>query len=200
MPGRPDCNRIRQDRFARTPAGVDVKIDSAETHYVRARIHNVGEAGAEDVEVSIVQVRRRDADHVFRPIPLGTPWNLLWAHLNSHVLPRLPVGSQRQIDIGHVMDPKKRGSFSEDRDGSDPSMTLFCLALFVKSNTREYLLPPGQEYEIDFQVFAANAKPSAVFTFHLNLKGKWFEDEAQMYSEGLGMSVSPAPHDPVHKG
>ena len=79
-------------------------------------------------------------------------------------------------------------------------MTLFCLALFVKSNTREYLLPPGQEYEIDFQVFAANAKPSAVFTFHLNLKGKWFEDEAQMYSEGLGMSVSPAPHDPVHKG
>lgn len=53
----------------------------------------------------------------------------------------------------------------------------------------EYLLSPG-EYEIDFQVFAANANPSAVFTFRLNQLGKWFADEAQMYRDGLGMSVS----------
>jgi len=182
--GRPDCNRILQI----SPS------DSIETHYVRARIQNVGQAGAEDVEVSVVEVRKREADHVFRPIPMGTPWNLIWAHINSHVLPRLPVGSERHIDIGHVVDPEKRGLIpGEDRRGSDPLKTLFCLALFVKSNTTEYLLSPAEEYEIDFRVFAGNAKPSAIFTFHLNHRGKWFVDEASMYRDGLGMSMS-------HKG
>ena len=125
---------------------------------------------------------------------MGTPWNLIWAHINSHVLPRLPVGSERHIDIGHVVDPEKRGLIpGEDRQNSDPLKTLFCLALFVKSNTTEYLLSPAEEYEIDFRVFAGNAKPSAIFTFHLNHRGTWFVDEASMYRDGLGMSVS-------HKG
>jgi hypothetical protein len=49
--GRPDCNRI-----ARTPpvGVVGRHLGGAETHYVRARIHNVGRVGAEDVEVSVV--------------------------------------------------------------------------------------------------------------------------------------------------
>ena len=34
-----------------------------------------------------------------------------------------------------------------------------------------------------------NAKPSPVFTFHLNHTGMWFEDEAEMYSQGLGMTA-----------
>lgn len=73
VPGRPDCNRISQDLFARAPVGVKIKLDSAETHYVRARIHDVSRVGADDVEVSVVEVRKRGADHVFTPIPLGTP-------------------------------------------------------------------------------------------------------------------------------
>ncbi len=78
-------------------------------------------------------------------------------------------------------------------------MTLFCLAFFVKSNTAEYLLPP-EEYEIDFRVFAANAKPSAVFTFHLNHRGTWFEDEAKMYRDGLGMTCVRASGSVFRKG
>jgi hypothetical protein len=164
---------------------------SAEAHYVRARLENIGKAGAEDLEVLVHDVRRKgSADQRFQSIQMSTPCNLTWKDFQSHVLPRLPLKCQRHIDIGHVVDPRRRSQFpGEDRTGSNPSKTLFCLAFFVRSNTLEYLLDPG-EYEIDFQVFAANAKPSAVFTFHLNHKGHWYVDEDQMYRVGLEMSVA----------
>jgi hypothetical protein len=120
---------------------------------------------------------------------MGTPWNLVWAHIGSHVLPQLPVESKRHIDIGHVIDPGQRQHFpGEDKPGSDRSKTFFSLAFFVKSNTQEYLLDPG-EYQIGFQVFASNAQPSSVFTFELNHVGKWHKDEAKMYHESLGLRL-----------
>jgi hypothetical protein len=196
-PYPPDCNRIplAQRKPVQTQEGLELAfVFSAETHYVRVRVQNIGKAGAEDLEVSALEVRHRvGPDPHFQPMQMSTPWNLTWKDLQSNVLPRLPPGGQRHFDIGHVVDPKKRGQIlGEDRAGSDPSTTLFCLAFFVKSNTGEYLLDPG-EYEIDFQVFAANANPSAVFTFHLNHTGKWFEDETQMYRDDLGgMRVTKA--------
>ncbi len=120
---------------------------------------------------------------------MSTPWNFTWKDIQSDFLPRLPVGSERHFDIGHVVDPKRRSQIQgEDKPGSDPSKTLFCLAFFVKSNTLEYLLDPGK-YEIDFKVFSANAKPSPVFTFRLTHSGNWYPDEERMYRDGLKMSI-----------
>ncbi|MGB8802706.1 MAG: hypothetical protein WCC97_18660 [Candidatus Acidiferrales bacterium] len=189
-PGWPDCNRIRLDfqRTVHVGATIQNFVASAETHWIRARVKNIGKMGAEDVEVSVTQVRRRGADRVFRSVPMNTPWNLAWKDMSS-VLPRLPVGGVRHIDIGHVVDPAARNQIlGEDRSGSDPTLTLFSLAFASKSNTGEYLLEPG-EYEIDFQIFAANANPSRIFTFSLNHTGEWFLDEGQMYREGLGLGI-----------
>jgi hypothetical protein len=190
QPRWPDCNRIRLDfqRTVQTAQGVQLQVGSAKTHYIRVRAKNCGKVGAQDVEVSVVEVRRKGADQVFQPMAMSTPWNLTWKDIST-VLSRLPVGSERHVDIGHVVDPHMRNQIlGEDRQGSNPDATLFCLSFAVKSNTGEYLLNPG-EYEIDFRVFAANAKASRVFTFCLNHTGQWFEDEAQMYREGLGLSV-----------
>lgn len=192
-PSLPDCNRVRIDlqRFIPLGLGVNPRLltTSAEAHWIRARVRNVGKAGAEDVEVSVTQVRRKNADGVFRPVPLSTPCPLGWKDM-SNVLPRLPLGAGRHIDIGHVVDPALRNQIpGEDRQGSNLAVTLFCLAFTSKSNTGEYLLDPG-EYQIDFQVFAANYKPSRTYTFSLNHTGRWFLDERQMYHEGLGLSVS----------
>jgi hypothetical protein len=166
-------------------------MDRADVHYLRARVKNVGNLGAEDVEVSVLEVRRRgDADGTPRPVPMSTPWNLIWAHQNGgHVLRHLPVGAERHIDLGHVIDPAKRPAMAgEDLAAGDPNETVFCLAFFVKSNTQEYLLRPGV-YEIDFRIYAANAHPSAIFTFHLEHTGRWFPSEDQMYADGLGMRI-----------
>ena len=196
-PQSPDCNQIstefRTRQIVEDLQGQRIleQQDRADVHYVRARVKNVGNLGAEDVEVSVLEVRRRgDADNTLRPIPMGTPWNLIWAHQQGgHVLRRLPVDAERHIDLGHVVDPARRQAMTgENLPGSDPNATLFCLAFFVKSNTQEYLLRPGI-YEIDFRVYAANAHPSAIFTFHLDHKGRWFPSENQMYANGLGMRV-----------
>jgi hypothetical protein len=187
-PGLPDCQCVRLDSYLGP-----YKRHSAETHCVRARVKNVGEVGAANVEVSVVEVRRKGADGNFRSMPMGTPWNLVWAHIGSHVVSRLPVESERHIDIGHVIDPKARKPVpGEDKPGSDQLKTLFSLAFFVQSNTYEYLLDPG-EYQIDFQVFASNASASSVFTFHLNHTGAWYDEEDRMYHEGLGLRL-PSTH------
>src|SRR5580704_1083523 len=57
----PDCQRVRQDAYAAAPQGVIILVDSAETHYVRARVKNVGEVGAESVEVSVPPTAHRGA-------------------------------------------------------------------------------------------------------------------------------------------
>jgi hypothetical protein len=196
QPSQPDCHRVatsfqRVSPFARTSVhlGETVVVDSADVYYVRARVQNIGEAGAQDVVASVLAVRREE-DGVFRDMLMATPWNLLWAHNQGHVLPRLPVSSQQHIDLGHVVDPAKRKLMSaEDRPQSDQSRTLFCIAFFVKSNSLEYLLDPGN-YQIDFQVFSSNRRASRIFTFHLGISGQWFADEHRMFQEGLTLRVT----------
>jgi hypothetical protein len=57
---------------------------------------------------------------------MATPWNLTWAHIGNHVLPRLPVSGQRHIDLGHIGDPAQRRCFpGEDRLGSDASSSAW---------------------------------------------------------------------------
>ena len=119
---------------------------------------------------------------------MATPWNFVWANIGSDVLHRLHIEAERHVDRGHVFEPQYRKLAGEDVPGSDPAKTLFCLAFVTKSNTREYLLLPG-EYEIDFRVYASNSRPSPVYTFHLNHTGSWFPDEDRMYVQGLGMRV-----------
>jgi hypothetical protein len=189
--GHPDCHVVRLDW--RTTSSSGSFSGSAPTHYVRCRVHNTGNAGAKDVEVAVIEVRQKDAAGNFRRRPMGTPWNLVWAHYNTHFLPQLPPGAERHIAIGHVVDPaSRRGIQGEDDPSFNPASTetLFCLELFVKSNTLEYLLRPG-EYQIDFQVSAANARPSRKFTLYLNHTGTWFPDEQRMYSDGLGLKLLP---------
>lgn len=190
QPGHPDCHRVPLTWRAR---GVTETFGAADTHYIRCRIHNTGKIAAENVEVAVVDVRRKDAAGNFESHRMATPWNLVWSHHGSHVLPQLPVGAERHITLGHVVDPPHRrqmGQWEDDPDrGIQAEETLFYLETFVRSNTLEYLLDPG-EYQIRLQIAAANADPKT-FAFHLNHTGKWFREEEQMYSQGLGLRITP---------
>ena len=94
------------------------------------------------------------------------------------------------MDLGHVLDPSERDEFpGENISSYDRATTIFSLAFFVKPNSAEHLLRTGV-YEIDFQVYAANAPPSKVFTFFLDHRGKWFPNEDQMFKDGLWMRIA----------
>jgi len=185
LASQPDCHRVPLRWRLESSSG------EALVHYVRCRVRNTGKVAAKDVEVTVTEVRRKDAAGTFRIQRLATPWNLLWSHYNSHVLPQLPPETERHITVGHVVDPQQRSQIPYEDDPNrslGPNATLFCLEVFVKSNTLEYLLDPG-EYEIVLEVAAANAWPK-IFTFQLNHTGAWFENEESMYSEGLGLRIA----------
>jgi hypothetical protein len=53
-PRLPGCNRIRLDFQppVHTATSIQLQMGSAETHWIRVRVKNVGKTGADDVEVS----------------------------------------------------------------------------------------------------------------------------------------------------
>lgn len=75
--------------------------------------------------------------------------------------------------------------------------TLFCLEVFVRFTTLEFLLDPG-EYEIDLQVSAANTKPT-ICTFCLNHTGQWLETERKMFTQGLGLDIKSKRYNDIKK-
>jgi hypothetical protein len=58
------------------------------------------------------------------------------------------------------------------------------LEFVPKSNRQEYLLEPG-EYEIVFEVSAANVRLPQTFTFYMNLTGDWDPDEQKVVPKVL---------------
>lgn len=187
QPSQPDCRLV--PLAFRTGA----TTEKIKMHSIRCRIKNNSvRTAAHDVEVSVIGVFQKDATGKFQRFPMGTPWNLTWPyHDNSHVLNSLPPDTERHIQIGHIIDPRQRRGLPVEDDpvrNLQLDQTLFCLGFFVKSNTLEYLLNPGQ-YQLRIQVSSTNAKPKR-FTFNLNHTGRWFDDEKKMYSEGLGLTIN----------
>src|SRR5438094_371527 len=77
------CSRIRLNfqTVVETPAGGQFELQrgNAETHWIRVRIRNVGQAGAKDVEAFVTQVRYRgEANRLFERVRMDTPWSLTW--------------------------------------------------------------------------------------------------------------------------
>jgi len=181
---QPDCHLVPFTWRTESSGG------TTEAHYIRCRIENNGKIAARDVEVVAVEIKRKDASNVFRTQRMATPWNLVWAHHKTHVLSQLPRDAERHITLGHVINPRDRHNIPYEDDPSrnlPEGTTLFCLGVFIRSNTLEYLLDPG-EYIISLKVEAANAR-SKKFTFHLNHTGKWFDTEERMYEDGLGLKI-----------
>lgn len=71
--------------------------------------------------------------------------------------------------------------------GGDPSLTVFSLDLAVKPATGTYLLRTGR-YRIVLATAAANAG-LVRRTVELNLTGRWFSDEMQMLTQGVGLKL-----------
>jgi hypothetical protein len=97
---------------------------------------------------------------------------------------------EKHCDLGHIVEPAKRGAFPGERHPSlpaEPDKTLFCMDLVVRPNTGSFLLPPG-EFLLHITTAASNAKPTKA-TIELNHTGRWFGDERRMFREGIGLKL-----------
>jgi hypothetical protein len=178
----PDCHRTTSRNMA---TGQEVPC-----YYFRVRVINEGNAAAEMVEVSVDHIEQRRADGSFEIRKEFLPLNLLWAHIGQAYYPSIPPETAKHCDLGHILEPSKRGAFPAERHPvapDNPEETLFCLDLVVRPNTGSFLLPPGV-FRLWLTAVASNSRPTRTVV-ELNHTGRWFSDEARMLREGVGLHL-----------
>jgi hypothetical protein len=74
-----------------------------------------------------------------------------------------------------------------DLPGVADDQTILVLDLEVPPATLSHLVPPGA-YRLELRV-AANCAP-VTKAIELTITGKWFEDQNQMFLDGLGFNAT----------
>jgi hypothetical protein len=184
-PKPPDCIKVPTARYEG-----DQQVAVADSYYLRLKVTNTGNDKAESVEVFIDEVRKRAEDGTFRTLESFLPMNLVWADYHQVFIPIISPGMHRHCDLGHVIDPEKRGLFPAEAKswpGVPPPKAILSLATAAKSHTLGHLLPLGT-YHLTVVVAAMNAKPATTM-FELELTGDWYDDEREMLCEGIRVRV-----------
>ena len=182
----PDCHKT-------TLASCDAvgrPINVADCYYFRLRVKNVGNERAELVEVFAAELSKEQADGSFKRIDSFLPMNLVWSHIRKPFLDAISPGMEKLCDLGHIIDPSKRTQFRvEDNPKLNvpPNDTVFSFDLEVVPLTLSHLIPLGK-YRLVIKIGAGNIKPLRK-TLQINLTGKWFEDEAKMLDESIGIRI-----------
>jgi hypothetical protein len=89
-----------------------------------------------------------------------------------------------------VLYPASRAQFSNEDatwENVSPEKTLLSFDTIVKSNNNCHLVPCGK-YRLDVAVAASNARLIKE-TFEINLRGEWYDNEAEMFGEGIGVRM-----------
>jgi hypothetical protein len=181
----PDCHKTSM--VARSPQGQ--VIDRTDCYYFRIRVKNSGNQRAEYVEVYAAEVLKKQDDDTFKRLDSFAPMNLVWSHVVKPFFPAISRNMEKHCDLGHIIEPAKRVDFGEDSPqlAIPATRTFFCLETEVKPFHMGHLLPPGQ-YHLKLVIAAANAKPIEK-TLEINHTGDWYDDEARMLSDGIGIRM-----------
>ncbi len=169
-----------------------VPLTHYECYYLRMRVHNnEGNERAEHVEVYASVLSRQQADGSFRLVPSFLPMNLLWSHVRLMYLDAISPGMEHLCDIGHVFNPSIRATAtptvklpSEITDGQAGSLVLDVQAPPL---TMSHVLAPGK-YRLEIMIGAANSNPIKK-TLEISVTGRWFDDQATMLGEGVGLRI-----------
>ena len=170
---------------------IGLTFPQADCYYLRIRVKNVGKTRAEQVQVFGAKLSKRHADNIFKEVESFLPMNFRWTH-GRHGTNEPEIFAEgispkmgKHCDLGHIVDPKHREDFGHKLHNVKDDECLLALDLEVEPNTLSHLIPPGV-YRLELRVAAANCQPVS-HTFEINLTGKWSSDQAEMFSQGLGI-------------
>ena len=187
--GPPDCHRTKVFTTLFQPALTNV---GANCHYLRLWVTNTGKTRAESVQVFVAKLLRRGADGSYAEVRGFLPMNLRWSHSEGERIEIFASGISpkmgKHCDFGHVVDPSYRVSFGHQLKSVPAEQTILAFDVEFLSASLGYLVPPGT-YRAKLLVAAANCAPRA-YTLEVTLTGKWFKDETEMYTQGLGVSLT----------
>jgi hypothetical protein len=95
----------------------------------------------------------------------------------------------KHCDIFHIFHPANVVMGGHALADVAPGKTIGCLDLELAPNTRSHLLGPDI-YKLQLRIAGANFEP-VVTTIELTQTGNWFDDEAKMFSDGVGFRAVP---------
>ena len=152
----------------------------AKTHYFRLRIENIGWRTADDVEVTLEEVKR----FVNRGFSVNTdfmPLRLLWSHWRENRYEiSIPPDAYRHCDFGFIVEPTATvGTLPPTENGE----LLFWFDVFTRPNTGRTSLLPGR-YQITVSAFGKNVGRSSL-RIELEWKGLWHDDIDVMLRDSL---------------
>jgi len=138
---------------------------------------------AENVEVFVLRLSKKQTDGSFYPIQEFEPRNLIWSHSFSPITSISPE-MERYCFIGRIIKPENRHHFPDfDIDTFNMNETCLRIDVDIARHTKEHIIPPGS-YRIDCLIGASNTK-AVKSTFEIFISGEWFDDELKMYERGL---------------
>lgn len=184
----PDCIKI--PLVARQGGRV---VAEANTYYLRLKVTNQGKSTANRVEVFAEKLWREAVDGTFQEVTSFIPMNLAWSDFNTvfsqPILPKM----YRYCDLAHIVDPTHRASFVHEQKewpNVSENKTILSLDTIVKPNNLNHLLPFGR-YRLQIALAGANASPIRN-TVEISVKGDWYEDDREMFNQGIGVRIISA--------
>lgn len=187
----PDCH---QTRLMKIDPSTGIATVKAQCYYLRFWIENTGSVRAEDVQVFIKRVAKKQADNQYRENTGFLPMNLRWSHAPPGellVFTSINPGMGRHCDFGHIIDPAHDSDFHPSQQvwANKPAAGKTVIDLDVEFGpaTYSHLIPPGT-YRITLMIGGANFKPTTQQIEILHT-GDWFAKEEQMFRDGLGITV-----------
>ena len=176
-PEPPDCNKTH----VRLSAGI------VSAYYFRLWVKNIGRSTATRVQVFAAQLHRQHADGAFRREQRFLPMNLLWSHTSVVFSDGLAPQMGQHCELGIVFPLNVTDPMIIRPAQLPPGKTHLQLETEVRPFTGSSSLEPGN-YRLRLLVAASNAKPRP-FSLAISVVGDWYDDEAEMFSKGVGVKV-----------
>ena len=176
----PDCHKIPVNSI--NPRTGEI-VESRDAYFFRLWVENAGGVRAENVQVFAAELRRKKAGGGFEKVTSFLPMNLKWAHTGEVFAAGLSPKMGRHCDLGYIAAPGNMGRGA----AADPAEIKLVLVTEVVPNTHSNECGPG-DYELALRIAASNSPPLEAMC-GITLPGKWYDDEIEMLSQGIGIAV-----------
>lgn len=167
-----------------------VQFEDFPVYYFRFSIQNDGKSLARSCEVVIQEVWTANHIREYQPIEAFWPTNLKWEGGNT----RVDINPKRPpvfVDIGHICHPEAQMKYEHSKSirVSDSDDTLrFILDLPYVHFAKIDSLFPGKHL-LKLVIVGENFKPIRK-QFELNWSGNWTEDENEMLSKEVVLTIA----------
>lgn len=172
----PDCHTIP---LIKTNLSTRKIIGKQESYYFRIWIENTGSTRATQVQVFAAELKRKHVDGSFKRIESFLPMNLKWSHYDNKIFSECISPKMGQhCTLGRIRAP-------DNSSGETNDDLKFELETEIVPNTRSNEFGKG-EYQLLLRIGASNCEPLEKI-FQINFKGRWYDNEFKMFSDGIGI-------------